>query len=200
MPVTHSVGLISFGLSCHFGGGIPAGSCSIKGQSSSSASAGSGKTSSSSANTVSMSEGTRHQEKGKVSEKILFCGFRVKCQLLHFDCAYCDHFSPWGSRYSFLKNCLGILQFGARTDTRHKILPIHYIYIQSFSRCFYPKRLTMYTHFTFYIYTDGTLHIRSNQGFSVLLKDTSTGNRTSNLLITKRLLYLLYHCRPYCSL
>ena len=32
--------------------------------------------------------------------------------------------------------------------------------------------------------------------FSALLKDTSTGNRTSNLLITKRLLYLLYHCRP----
>ena len=28
------------------------------------------------------------------------------------------------------------------------------------------------------------------------LKDASTGNRTSNLLITKRLLYLLYHCRP----
>src|SRR4029434_4368947 len=37
----------------------------------------------------------------------------------------------------------------------------------------------------FYIYTDGTLHIRSNLGFSVLLKDASTGNRTSNLLITK---------------
>src|SRR4029434_5872886 len=33
------------------------------------------------------------------------------------------------------------------------------------------------------------------RGFSVLLKDASTGNRTSNLLITKRLLYLLYHCR-----
>ena len=30
----------------------------------------------------------------------------------------------------------------------------------TFSRRFYPKRLTMYTHFTFY--TDGTLHIRSN--------------------------------------
>ena len=39
------------------------------------------------------------------------------------------------------------------------------------------------------------MHIRSNQGFSVLLKDASTGNLTSNLLITKRLLYLLYHCR-----
>src|SRR4029434_8635856 len=35
----------------------------------------------------------------------------------------------------------------------------------------------------------------ANSGFSVLLKDASTGNRTSNLLITKRLLYLLYHCR-----
>ena len=43
----------------------------------------------------------------------------------------------------------------------------------------------------FYIYTDGTLHIRSNSGFSALLKDTTTGNRTSNPLITKR---LLYHC------
>src|SRR4029434_5430203 len=31
---------------------------------------------------------------------------------------------------------------------------------------------------------------------SALLKDTSTGNRTSNLLITKRLLHPLYHCRP----
>ena len=30
-----------------------------------------------------------------------------------------------------------------------------------------------------------------------MLKDASTGNRTSNLLITKRLLYLLYHCRPH---
>src|SRR4029434_4265450 len=29
--------------------------------------------------------------------------------------------------------------------------------------------------------------------FSALLKDTSTGNRTSNLLITKLLLYPLYH-------
>ena len=29
-----------------------------------------------------------------------------------------------------------------------------------------------------------------------MLKDASTGNRTSNLLITNRLLYLLYHCRP----
>src|SRR4029434_11019061 len=36
----------------------------------------------------------------------------------------------------------------------------------------------------------------ANSGFSVLLKDASTGNRTSNLLITKRLLYFLYHCRP----
>src|SRR4029434_4696238 len=36
-----------------------------------------------------------------------------------------------------------------------------------------------------HFYTDGTLHIRSNYGFSVLLKDASTGNRTSNLLITK---------------
>src|SRR4029434_6942849 len=54
--------------------------------------------------------------------------------------------------------------------------------------------------YTFYIYTDGTLHIRSNLGFSVLLKDASTGNRTSNLAITKRLLYLLYHCqRPHGS-
>src|SRR4029434_8423657 len=51
-----------------------------------------------------------------------------------------------------------------------------------------------YNVYTFY--TDGTLHIRSNLGFSALLKDTSTGNRTSNLLITKRPLYLLYHCRP----
>ena len=43
------------------------------------------------------------------------------------------------------------------------------------------------------------MHIRSS-GFSVLLKDTSTGNRTSNLVITKRVLYLVYHCReppPY---
>src|SRR4029434_2353074 len=51
-----------------------------------------------------------------------------------------------------------------------------------------------YNVYTFY--TDGTLHIRSNSGFSALLKVTSTGNRTSNLLITKRLLYLLHHCRP----
>src|SRR4029434_9870823 len=51
--------------------------------------------------------------------------------------------------------------------------------------------------YTFYIYTDGTLHIRGNQGFSVLLKDASTGNRTSNLLITRRLLSLLYHCLPH---
>src|SRR4029434_5663492 len=41
----------------------------------------------------------------------------------------------------------------------------------------------------------GTLHIRSTQGFSVLLKDAPTGNRTSTLLITNRLLYLLCHCR-----
>src|SRR4029434_2450656 len=33
----------------------------------------------------------------------------------------------------------------------------------------------------------------------VLLKDASPGNRTSNLLITKRLLYFLYHCRPFCT-
>src|SRR4029434_5690510 len=55
-------------------------------------------------------------------------------------------------------------------------------------------RLTKYTHFTFTLMahcTSGAI-----RGFSVLLKDTSTGNRTSNLLITKRLLYLLYHCRP----
>src|SRR4029434_4218327 len=68
----------------------------------------------------------------------------------------------------------------------------------TFSRRFYSKRLTYV--YTFYIYTDGTLHIRSNWGFSVLLKDTSTGSRTSNLLITNRLLYLLYHCRPSVSL
>src|SRR4029434_3712687 len=57
-----------------------------------------------------------------------------------------------------------------------------------------------YNVYTFYIYTDGTLHIRSNEGFSVLLKDASTGNRTSNLLITKRLLYPLYHYRPQITL
>ena len=34
----------------------------------------------------------------------------------------------------------------------------------------------------------------AHQEFSVLLKHASTGNRTGNLLITKRLLYLLYHC------
>src|SRR4029434_2912985 len=34
------------------------------------------------------------------------------------------------------------------------------------------------------------------RGSVLLLKDASTGNRTSNLLFTKRLLYLLYHCRP----
>src|SRR4029434_5628283 len=49
----------------------------------------------------------------------------------------------------------------------------------------------VYTFYIFYIYTDGTLHIRSNYVFSVLLIYASTGNRTSNLLITKR---LLYHC------
>src|SRR4029434_166328 len=38
------------------------------------------------------------------------------------------------------------------------------------------------------------------RGFSVLLKDASTGNLTNNLLITKRLLYLLYHCRPLYNL
>src|SRR4029434_9459752 len=31
---------------------------------------------------------------------------------------------------------------------------------------------------------------------SVLLKDASTVNRTSNLLVTKQFLYLLYHCLP----
>src|SRR4029434_3128631 len=47
----------------------------------------------------------------------------------------------------------------------------------------------MYTHFTFTLMahcTSGAI-----MGFSALLKDTSKGNRTSNLLITKR---LLYHC------
>src|SRR4029434_130019 len=53
-----------------------------------------------------------------------------------------------------------------------------------------------YNVYTFYIYTDGSTAHQEHQGFSVLLKDASTGNRTSNLLITKRLLYLLYHCRP----
>ena len=68
----------------------------------------------------------------------------------------------------------------------------------TFSRRFYPKqltyvRLTMYTHFTFTLMAHCTSGaIRS----SVLLKDAPTGNRTSNLLITNRLLYLLYHCRP----
>src|SRR4029434_4851129 len=74
-----------------------------------------------------------------------------------------------------------------------------YIYIWSFSRRFYPKqltyvRLTMYTHFTFTLMahcTSGAI-----RAFSDLIKDASTGNRISNLLITKRLLYLLYHCRP----
>src|SRR4029434_715868 len=58
----------------------------------------------------------------------------------------------------------------------------------------------MYTHFTFTLMahcTSGAI-----RGFSVLLKDASTGNRTSNLQITKRLLYHcttvapMYHCRP----
>src|SRR4029434_10098768 len=69
----------------------------------------------------------------------------------------------------------------------------------TFSRRFYPKqltyvRLTMYTHFTITLMAHCTSG--SIRGFSALLKDTSTGNRTSNLLLTKRLLYLLYHCRP----
>ena len=52
----------------------------------------------------------------------------------------------------------------------------------------------VYTIFTFTLMahcTSGAI-----KGFSVLLKDASTGNRTSNLLITNRLLYLLRHCRP----
>src|SRR4029434_8179704 len=56
---------------------------------------------------------------------------------------------------------------------------------------FYPKRLTrMYTHFTFALMahcTSGAI-----RGSVSCLR---TGNRTSTLLITKRLLYLLYHCR-----
>src|SRR4029434_6299614 len=49
-------------------------------------------------------------------------------------------------------------------------------------------------HFTFTLMAHCTSG--ANSGFSVLLKDASTGNRTSNLLLTKLLLYLLYHCRP----
>src|SRR4029434_11077536 len=74
-----------------------------------------------------------------------------------------------------------------------------YIYIQSFSRRFYPKRLTyvrltIYTHFTFSLMAHCTsAAIRGSVSCSRTLP---TGNRTGNLLITKRLLYLLYHCRP----
>src|SRR4029434_9157621 len=50
--------------------------------------------------------------------------------------------------------------------------------IPIFSRRFYPKRLTsMYTHF--YIYTDGTLHIRSNYGVQCLAQGRF--DRESNL-------------------
>src|SRR4029434_7868843 len=66
-----------------------------------------------------------------------------------------------------------------------------------FSRRFYPKRLTyvrltMYTHFTI------TLMAHCTSG---AIRGSVSCPRTLrqgifNLLITKRLLYLLYHCRP----
>src|SRR4029434_8887348 len=65
-------------------------------------------------------------------------------------------------------------------------------------RRFYPKRLTyvrltMYTHFTFTLMahcTSGTI-----KGSVPCSRTLRQGIETSNLLITKRLLYLLHHCR-----
>src|SRR4029434_1754502 len=69
----------------------------------------------------------------------------------------------------------------------------NFTFTLSFSRRFYPKRLTrMYTHFTFTLMAHCT---------SVAIRGSVSCPRTLrqgifNLLITKRLLYLLYHCRP----
>src|SRR4029434_3397986 len=75
----------------------------------------------------------------------------------------------------------------------HILLHVN-IYILSFSRRFYPKRLThvrltMYTHFTF-LHGWHTAH-QEQLGVQCLAQGCfDSGNRTSNLLITKRLLYL----------
>src|SRR4029434_7736665 len=67
-------------------------------------------------------------------------------------------------------------------------------------RRFYPKRLTyvrltMYTHFTFTLMAHFTsCAIRGSVSCSRTLRQ---GIQLCNLLITKRLLYLLYHCRPH---
>src|SRR4029434_8539992 len=69
----------------------------------------------------------------------------------------------------------------------------NYTHTHTFSRRLYPKRLkSLYTHFT------STLTAHQEQlGVQCLAQGRfDSGNRTSNLLITKRLLYLLYHCRP----
>ena len=76
------------------------------------------------------------------------------------------------------------------------------IYTALFQSINHSKRFTIlatFTHLHTHSYTDGRyrharcqLHIRSNLGFSILLKDTSTcssaqpGIQTSNLLITRR--------------
>src|SRR4029434_9549978 len=68
-------------------------------------------------------------------------------------------------------------------------------YLQSFSRRFYPKRLTMYTHFTFTLMAHCTSGaIRGSVSCSRTLRQ-GIELATSNLLITKLLLYLLCHCR-----
>src|SRR4029434_1744460 len=72
----------------------------------------------------------------------------------------------------------------------------------TFSRRFDPKRLTyvrptMYTHFTFTLMAHCTSGaIRGSVSCSRTLRQ---GMELENLLITKRLLYLLYHCRPHCT-